>query len=110
MQYLFSRKVRYKEKLLLPLYLKRAVGIMNGILVKYNDYLVTRDKPVMYFPECAKASYSYHPNVFTFLYQELEYHRERTKQKARLRTRQQSPPIKRSYSTGKPGQWILSQG
>lgn len=79
---------------------------MNGILVKYNDYLVTRDKPVMYFPECAKASYSYHPNVFTFLYQELEYHRERTKQKAI--SRQQSPPIKRSYSTGKPGQWILA--
>ena len=85
---------------------------MNGILVKYNDYLVTRDKPVMYFPECAKASYSYHPNVFTFLYQELEYHRERSKQKTRTRTRtrtrQQSPPIKRSYSTGKPGQWILA--
>lgn len=75
---------------------------MKGVLVKYNDYLVTRDKPVMYFPQCAKASYSYHPNVFTFLYQELE----RSKQKTR--PRQQSPPIKRSYSTGKPGQWILA--
>ena len=76
---------------------------MHAILVQYDTYLKTRECPVVYHPDFARASYYYTSSASTLLYSELLYHKKRNVQKSH-----RNSTMRRSVSTKHTnGEWIL---
>ena len=75
---------------------------MHAILVQYDTYLKTRECPVVYHPDFARASYYYTSTASTLLYSELLYH------KRHVQKSHHNSTMRRSISTKHTnGEWIL---